>query len=98
MCMFIFFAVMDQCEIVLPALAKWENDPSVSCVVYQSSPRGGKAFCAGGDVRAIYDSGIDPSSSPGHGKHGELTADFFRTEYTMNHAIATFPKPQVGDI
>ncbi len=35
-------------------------------------------------------------SQAGHGIAGDITADFFRAEYKMNHAIATFPKPQVA--
>ncbi|MDF5688868.1 enoyl-CoA hydratase/isomerase family protein, partial [Vibrio parahaemolyticus] len=33
-------------------LIKWQDDPHVTCVVLTGA--GEKAFCAGGDVRAMY--------------------------------------------
>jgi len=41
---------------------------------------GEKAFCAGGDVAAIYHEGLSG---------GSLPADFFYEEYQLNHLIAT---------
>jgi enoyl-CoA hydratase len=48
---------------------------------------GGKAFCAGGDIRALYDWGRakDPRFF-----------DFFRAEYMLNTQIKRFPKPYVA--
>ena len=34
-------------------LQRWKHDPGVVCVVLQGA--GGKAFCAGGDVRFLYE-------------------------------------------
>ena len=39
---------------------------------------GGKAFCAGGDIRAI-------TEVPG----GEMQRDFFREEYRLDHLVST---------
>jgi enoyl-CoA hydratase/carnithine racemase len=48
---------------------------------------GERAFCAGGDIRWLYDAaGRDPAEAAG----------FFRTEYKMNARLAAFPKPQVA--
>jgi len=82
--------------IVTDSLRAWALDPAVQCVVFKSAPRGGKAFCAGGDVRSLYDEGIAPDSKAGHGVAGMLTADFFRYEYIMNHLCHTLPKPSVA--
>ena len=50
---------------------------------------GEKAFCAGGDIRAVTEAG----------KAGEpLAQDFFKHEYRLNHAISVFPKPYVAVI
>lgn len=53
-------------------------------------------FCAGGDVKKIALEGMeeeknkdDDKSAPGYGTVGCYTADFFREEYVMNHAIAS---------
>jgi enoyl-CoA hydratase len=46
---------------------------------------GAKAFCAGGDIRALFD---------GRGK--AITADFFREEYRLNRRIFHYPKPYIA--
>jgi len=48
---------------------------------------GERAFCAGGDVRTVYENGIERAN-------GSL--QFFRTEYAMNQRIFDFPKPYVA--
>lgn len=60
-------------------------DPEVQVILLTSS--GGKAFCAGGDVRAAVTEGRkDPAAA----------ATFFRQEYQLNYAIATAHKPVVA--
>lgn len=87
-------------QIIRDSIKDWGSNDEVQCVVYESAPRGGKAFCAGGDVRAVYEAGKGPFSEnergKGFGTPGCVTADFFRHEYQMNHAIATLGKPQVA--
>ena len=39
-----------------PALRDWATDPSVHAVVVRGA--GDRAFCAGGDVRAVYEAGV----------------------------------------
>ena len=48
---------------------------------------GGRAFCAGGDIRALYDS---------HHAGGTLHRDFFIDEYRLDHYLHRFPKPFVA--
>lgn len=66
-------------------LRAWMADPSVSAVLLRGA--GEKAFCAGGDIRAIYD-----SFKAGNDEYMR----FFAEEYALDHAIATFPKPCVA--
>ena len=73
-----------------PALAHWAADSEVHAVVVRGA--GGRAFCVGGDVRAIYDAGR------GIGGERELTAVFFREEYELIREIHRFPKPYVAII
>ena len=75
----------DMCAVMLDQLRHWATDTSVHTVVIDAVP--GKAFCAGGDVRAVYDAG-----RRGDGR----VMSFFRTEYPMNAAIHRFPKPYVA--
>jgi len=67
------------------ALAAWADDPAVERVVIRGA--GERAFCAGGDIRAVYEMGR--AGNP-H-RH-----DFFRDEYTLNTAIKRYPKPYVA--
>ncbi|HEY1299719.1 MAG TPA: enoyl-CoA hydratase/isomerase family protein, partial [Stellaceae bacterium] len=73
-----------------PALSRWAADPKIHAVVVRGT--GGRAFCVGGDVRAIYEAGR------GIGGERELTAVFFREEYELIRAIHRFPKPYVAII
>lgn len=68
-----------------PLLEAWARDPGVTAVAIQGA--GEKAFCAGGDIRALYDSGKAGTS---------LAIDFYREEYKLNTAIKRFPKPFVA--
>jgi enoyl-CoA hydratase/carnithine racemase len=75
----------DMCAAMLAQLKNWAVDPAVHAVVIDSVP--GKAFCAGGDVRAIYDAGM---------RRDPHVMSFFRTEYRMNAAIRRLPKPYIA--
>ncbi len=48
---------------------------------------GGRAFCAGGDIRALYDS---------YRTDGTLHRDFFVEEYRLDYFLHRFPKPLVA--
>lgn len=70
---------------IYPQLKKWESDADTDLVIIKAV--GGKAFCAGGDIRAVTEAG----------KVGDpLAEDFFREEYILNHAIGTCKKPYVA--
>lgn len=63
---------------------------------------GAKAFCAGGDVKSIWQElaklRADPvkSGDIGTGKPGYLHTDFFRDEYIMNYMLGESLVPQVS--
>lgn len=63
------------------ALDKWKNTKSLILV----KGSGGKAFCAGGDVRSIVE-----ADGP------EVGTQFFRTEYVMNHRIGNLKIPYIS--
>jgi enoyl-CoA hydratase/carnithine racemase len=68
------------------ALEAWRDDASVHAViVYSPHPR---AFCAGGDIRFLY-------QSAKAGEHAVID-EFFTDEYRLNHAIFTYPKPYIA--
>src|SRR5437016_6700132 len=73
-----------------PMLRGWADDPEVHAVLIRGA--GGRAFCAGGDIRAIYETGRGISGDR------DLTAVFFREEYELIRRIHRFPKPYLAII
>ena len=67
------------------------DEPSIGCILLEGA--GGKAFCAGGDVKGIAIAGKEP---PPAGDEPPITDAFFREEYALNAAIGGSPKPQVS--
>ena len=65
------------------ALAAWAGDPDIHCVVVEGE---GRAFCAGGDILAIYHAG----------RSGKPLYEFFAEEYRLNAFIRHFPKPYIS--
>lgn len=63
-------------------LQAWADDPQVYAVVLRGA--GEKAFCAGGDIRSLYDSFKQGDS---------LHQDFFVEEYALDLAIHHYRKP-----
>ena len=76
--------------LIRPQLAEWACDDQVAAVVIRGA--GDRAFCAGGDVVAVYRDGLAAKRKAGSG----LTQTFFQHEYRLNHQIHTFPKPYVS--
>ena len=66
-------------------LDAWAEDASVAAVVIQGA--GEKAFCAGGDVRAVWYAAREG---------GSLTREFFYEEYTLNRTIHRYAKPFIA--
>ncbi|WP_050527341.1 enoyl-CoA hydratase/isomerase family protein [Pseudorhodobacter aquimaris] len=74
------------CQALDTALIAWENDDAVDLVVIDAD--GPRAFCAGGDIAALYHAGT-------RGDYG-LGRQFWRMEYRMNLRIARYAKPVVS--
>lgn len=73
-----------------PVLREWAADPGVRVIVIRGA--GERAFCAGGDVRAVYEAGRGLSD------HADLTSVFFREEYQLIGHIHRLRKPYVAII
>ena len=67
------------------ALDQFEDDPAVSVVVLEGA--GERGLCAGGDIRALWESSK---------VQGDLGAILWREEYILNARIKKFPKPYVA--
>ncbi len=75
----------EMCLALDAQLKAWEADPAVRAVAIRGA--GGRAFCAGGDIRKLYDEGR---------AGGDYAYRFYRDEYRMNARVRRFPKPYVA--
>ena len=73
-----------------PTLHQWAADPEVHAVLIEGA--GDRAFCAGGDVRKVYEAGKGISGDP------DFTAVFFAEEYRIILGIHRYPKPYLAII
>src|SRR6201746_600341 len=67
------------------ALDRFEADPAVAVILLEGA--GERGLCAGGDIRALYESSK---------VHGDLGKILWREEYILNARIAKFAKPYVA--
>jgi enoyl-CoA hydratase len=67
------------------ALDRFEADPAVGLILLEGA--GERGLCAGGDIRALYESSQ---------VRGDLGKILWREEYILNARIAKFPKPYVA--
>lgn len=77
---------LDMVHALSQQLLRWQHDDAIACVWLDSV--GEKAFCAGGDVRAMYQV---QSQQPG--KICQAVVDFFEAEYRLDYQIHTYGKP-----
>jgi enoyl-CoA hydratase len=66
-------------------LHAWAGQDDVKCVVVRGA--GDRAFCAGGDIRSLYESGVNKSP---------YALNFYRDEYVLDAAIKHYPKPYIA--
>jgi enoyl-CoA hydratase len=74
------------CTVLDASLVDWAGDDAVDLVVIDAA--GPRAFCAGGDIAALYHAGITGDFARGQA--------FWRREYRMNLRISEYPKPIVS--
>lgn len=77
---------LNMVRIMAAALDEWERDDGVARVVVTGA--GGRAFCAGGDIRLLYEQGRA-------GDHAAQLA-FWGEEYQLNRRIKRYSKPYVA--
>jgi enoyl-CoA hydratase len=76
----------DMCRAMHDGLARWQADPDVQAVLIKGA--GERAFCAGGDLRWLYEvltsQGVEPA------------LEFYALEYAMNARLHHFTKPYIA--
>jgi enoyl-CoA hydratase len=75
----------DMCLKMKVQLDAWAGDAAVKAVAVQGA--GERAFCAGGDIRSLYESG--KAGTP-------YALDFYRDEYVLDATIKHYPKPYIA--
>jgi enoyl-CoA hydratase len=75
----------DMAETVTAFMREWADGPAAGAVLIDGA--GGRAFAAGGDIRALYDAAKSGSHLP---------EKFWATEYHLNVMIARYPKPVIA--
>jgi len=76
----------EMCMAIDAAMRQWARDDAVKLVVIDAE--GDKAFCAGGDIAELYDTGTKGDYAYGR--------KFWSDEYRLNAFIFEYPKPVVS--
>jgi len=79
---------LEMIELLRAQLTKWQKDESIVAVFFQGS--GVKAFCAGGDIQALYHAMVAHPDGP-----VPYAENFFEQEYRLDYLIHTYPKPTI---
>ncbi|GIU23539.1 enoyl-CoA hydratase/isomerase family protein [Shewanella sp. MBTL60-007] len=77
---------LNMVQMLTAQLTAWRGDDNIVAVVLDGA--GEKAFCAGGDVRAIYQASV---KAPG--EVTDAATEFFKQEYELDYLLHSFGKP-----
>ncbi|MDG1934815.1 MAG: enoyl-CoA hydratase/isomerase family protein [Paracoccaceae bacterium] len=76
----------DMCTAIEQALLAWRENDTVDLIVIDAL--GDRAFCAGGDIANLYDTG--------KARNFKFGQRFWADEYRLNALISDYPKPYVA--
>lgn len=79
---------LEMVDLLQEKLDAWRDDDTIAAVFIEGA--GEKAFCAGGDVQALYQSAVGTRGGP-----CDYAEKFFAREYRMNYTLHTYSKPVV---
>ena len=79
---------VEMCQLLSQQLEQWESDDQVVALVLKG--KGDKAFCAGGDIRKLYDSMSETAPLP-----NPYATEFFGSEYNLYRQMHFYPKPLI---
>ena len=79
---------VEMCQLLAQQLEQWESDDQVVALVLKGA--GDKAFCAGGDIRKLYDSMSETAPLP-----NPYATEFFGSEYNLYRQMHFYPKPLI---
>jgi enoyl-CoA hydratase/carnithine racemase len=87
-------------QVIYAQLQTWAVAPSIKAVIIRAVA--GRAFCAGGDLRSVYQHYLQHQHNGAMQFAKDVTpftvaaAAFFRDEYQLNSMIFNFPKPYIA--
>ncbi len=79
---------VEMCQLLSSQLEQWQSEPDVVAILLRGA--GDKAFCAGGDIRKLYD-----SMSPSAPLPNPYATEFFSHEYRLYRQMHFYPKPLI---
>lgn len=79
---------VDMCKLMAKQLTAWQNDEQLVAVLLKGA--GEKAFCAGGNIRKLYDSMLQNPPLP-----NPYAVEFFANEYSLYRQMHFFNKPLI---
>ncbi|WP_426240935.1 enoyl-CoA hydratase/isomerase family protein [Psychrobacter sp. TWP2-1-2] len=79
---------VEMCQLLSQQLEQWEGDEQVVALLLKGA--GDKAFCAGGDIRKLYDSMSSDAPLP-----NPYATEFFGHEYCLYRQMHFYSKPLI---
>ena len=79
---------VEMCQLLAQQLEQWQNDDQIVALVLKGA--GDKAFCAGGDIRKLYDSMSTSAPLP-----NPYATEFFGHEYRLYRQMHFYSKPLI---
>ncbi len=76
----------DMIDHIQQTLDGWAESPDICMVILRGA--GDRGFCAGGDIRELYEALTDKGDSA-------KAADYFVREYRLDYTVHQFPKPVI---
>lgn len=81
---------LDMLQLIKDKFVQWQDDDDIVCILLEG--QGEKAFCAGGDVRAMHD--VMRDKTPDETK--AFCSHFFGVEYECDFLLHTYYKPIIA--
>lgn len=79
---------VEMCQLLSHQLEQWQDDEQVVAILLKGA--GDKAFCAGGDIRKLYDSMSETAPLP-----NPYATEFFSHEYRLYRQMHFYTKPLI---
>lgn len=79
---------LEMIRLLSAALTRWEKDDAIRAIIFKGA--GDRAFCAGGDVKAVYAVGMQYRRGLADERSISL---FFAEEYRLNRQLFHYKKP-----